>query len=327
MELQVVIERHELAGVFRISRSSRTATSVVVASLSAEGRTGRGECGPNSRYGETPESVAAELAAVELEGLTPDGAGRARLQDRLHPGAARNALDCALWDLEAKLSGVPAARRAGVQVPDRFETALTLSIDAPDAMAQAARRLGPGRLLKIKLDQDLVVERVAAIAAAVPGARMIVDANEAWPVELLGEVHARLADLGVIAIEQPLPAGGDEALRGFRSAVPLIADESCHVRADVERLAGLYDGVNIKLDKTGGLTEALALRAEAERRGMKLMVGCMLGTSLAMAPASLLVAGTMLVDLDAPFLLREDRHPGMAVEPGVMAAATPALWG
>jgi L-alanine-DL-glutamate epimerase-like enolase superfamily enzyme len=327
MELQVAVERYDLAAVFRISRSSRTATSVVVASVSQGGVTGRGECGPNTRYGETPESVAAELAVLDLAGLTPDAAGRAALQKRLHPGAARNALDCALFDLEAKLTGVPVAERVGLRAPERFQTAMTLSIDTPDAMAEAARKLGPGRLLKIKLDQELVVERVAAIARAVPGARLIVDANEAWPPALLQEVHGRLADLGVVAIEQPLPAGSDEGLRDIQSAVPLIADEACHVAADVPRLASLYDGVNIKLDKTGGLTEALALREAAIGHGLKLMVGCMLGTSLAMAPASLLVEGTMLVDLDAPFLLRDDRMPTMAVEPGVLAAASPELWG
>jgi L-alanine-DL-glutamate epimerase-like enolase superfamily enzyme len=327
MELQVAIERYDLATVFRISRSSRTATSVIVASLSQDGVAGRGECGPNTRYGETPESVAAELAALDLAGLTPDAAGRAALQGRLHAGAARNALDCALFDLEAKLTGVPVAERVGLRPPERFQTAMTLSIDTPDAMAEAARRLGPARLLKIKLDQELVIERVGAIAAAVPDARLIVDANEAWPLELLRDVHERLAELGVVAIEQPLPAGRDEGLRDIRSAVPLIADEACHVAANVARLAELYDGVNIKLDKTGGLTEALALREAAGRHGLKLMVGCMLGTSLAMAPASLLVAGTMLVDLDAPFLLRDDRRPTMAVEPGVLATASPELWG
>ncbi len=327
MELQVAVERYDLAAVFRISRSSRTTTSVVVASVSQDGVTGRGECGPNTRYNETPESVAAELAVLDLAGLTPDAAGRAVLQERLHPGAARNALDCALFDLEAELTGVPVAERVGLRAPERFQTAMTLSIDTPDAMAEAARRLGPGRLLKIKLDQELVVERVAAIAHAVPNARLIVDANEAWPLALLQDVHGRLAELGVVAIEQPLPAGSDEGLRDIQSAVPLIADEACHVAADVPRLASLYGGVNIKLDKTGGLTEALALREAAIAHGLKLMVGCMLGTSLAMAPASLLVEGTMLVDLDAPFLLRADRMPTMAVEPGVLAAASPELWG
>lgn len=327
MELQVAVERYDLAAVFRISRSSRTATSVVVASVSQDGVTGRGECGPNTRYGETPESVAAELAVLDLAGLTPDAAGRAALQERLHPGAARNALDCALFDLEAKLTHVPVAERVGLRAPERFKTAMTLSIDTPDAMAEAAHRLGPGRLLKIKLDQELVVERVAAIARAVPGARLIVDANEAWPLALLQDVHERLAELGVVAIEQPLPAGSDEGLQDIQSAVPLIADEACHVAADVPRLASLYGGVNIKLDKTGGMTEALALREAALAHGLKLMVGCMLGTSLAMAPASLLVEGTMLVDLDAPFLLRDDRMPTMAVEPGVLAAASPELWG
>lgn len=327
MKLQVGIERHDLAGVFRISRSSRTATTVVVATLTRDGAAGRGECGPNSRYGETPETVAAELAGLDLAGLTPDAAGRAALQARLPAGAARNALDCALFDLEAKLTGVPVATRTGRAVPGSFRTALTLSIDTPQAMAAAALALGPGHVLKIKLDQEQVVERVRAVAAAVPGVRMIVDANEAWSPELLARFHAPLAELGVVAIEQPLPAGDDAALGSMASAVPLIADESCHGARDVRRLLGLYDGVNIKLDKTGGLTGALALAQTARAHGLMLMVGCMLGSSLAMAPASLLVEGTQLIDLDAPFLLRRDRDPSMILAPGMLSAPAQGLWG
>ncbi len=327
MDLQVTIERHELAAVFRISRSSRTETQVVVATLRQGDAVGRGECGPNTRYGETPGAVAFQLETLDLVGITPDEAGRRRLLQRLTPGAARNALDCALWDLEAKLTGKTVAELAGITPPARFRTAMTLSIDTPEAMAEAARKLGSDQLLKVKLDGEQVLERVAAIGEAVPGVRLIVDANEAWSLELLGRCHEALARLGVVAIEQPLPAGADTGLAGFRSVVPLIADESCHVSADLQRLADRYAGVNIKLDKTGGLTEALALRDAARAAGMHVMVGCMLGTSLAMAPASHLVEGTFLIDLDAPFLLRTDRQPSMMVEPGVLDPPRPALWG
>ncbi|HEX2528038.1 MAG TPA: dipeptide epimerase [Geminicoccus sp.] len=327
MELEVAVERHELAAEFRISRSSRTATDVVVVTLHQDGLIGRGECAPNRRYDETPETTLAELKACQMDGLTANSAGRARLQGCLHAGSARNGLDCALWDLEAKLTGVPAATRAAVQVPATFRTALTLSIDTPDRMADAADKLGPGQLIKVKLDSELVVERVRAIADAVLGARMIVDANEAWSVDLLWAVHGRLADLGVVAIEQPLPAGADDGLRGLGSRVPIIADEACHVGADVASLADRYHGVNVKLDKSGGLTEALAVAKAARDHGLTLMVGCMLGTSLAMAPASLLAAHAALVDLDAPFLLKTDRAPSMAVSPGVLAAPLPELWG
>ncbi|HWL67088.1 MAG TPA: N-acetyl-D-Glu racemase DgcA [Geminicoccus sp.] len=327
MELQVTIERHELAGVFRISRSSRTETRVVVATLRLGDAVGRGECGPNTRYGETPEAVAFQLESLDLAGITPDAAGRSRLLQRLPAGAARNALDCALWDLEAKLTGRTVAELAGIAPPARFRTAMTLSINTPQAMAEAARKLGPDQLLKVKLDGEQVLERVGAVTDALPGVRLIVDANEAWSLELLGRCHEALAMQGVVAIEQPLPAGADAALAGFRSIVPLIADESCHVSADVPRLAERYAGVNIKLDKTGGLTEALALRNAASDAGMHVMVGCMLGTSLAMAPASHLVEGTFLIDLDAPFLLRVDRQPSMMVEAGVLDPPKPALWG
>jgi L-alanine-DL-glutamate epimerase-like enolase superfamily enzyme len=327
MELQVTIERHELAGVFRISRSSRTETRVVLATLREGDAVGRGECGPNTRYGETPEAVAYQLETLDLAGITPDAAGRRRLLQRLPAGAARNALDCALWDLEARLTGRTVAELAGIGPPVRFRTAMTLSIDTPEAMAEAATKLGPDQLLKVKLDGEQVLERVAAITDAVPGVRLIVDANEAWSLELLARCHEALARQGVVAIEQPLPAGADAALAGFRSTVPLVADESCHVSADVPRLAERYGGVNIKLDKTGGLTEALALRDAARAADMHVMVGCMLGTSLAMAPASHLVEGTFLIDLDAPFLLRTDRQPSMMAAPGVLDAPAPALWG
>ena len=327
--LTVGSETWPIAGRFTISRGSRTEARVVVAEI-AEGdavgdAVGRGECVPYPRYA---ESIAGAIEQIEgLRGAIADGLDRAALQSALPPGAARNALDCALWDLEAKRSGRPVWQIAGLAEPGPLVTAYTLSLDSPAAMAEAAATHAQRPLLKLKLDGERVVERVAAVRQAAPDARLIVDANEAWTAELLATVAPALAALGVEMIEQPLHADADGLLDGMARPVPLCADESCHHSATVAGLAGRYDLVNIKLDKTGGLTEALKLADAAEAAGFGLMVGCMIATSLAMAPATLVAQRARFVDLDGPLILARDREPGLAYEGSTMAPPPPALWG
>ena len=323
--LAVRVERWPLAGAFTISRGSKTEARVAVAEITQGAAVGRGECVPYARYGETVEGV---VAAIEgLAGAVADGLDRDRLQAALPAGAARNAVDCALWDLEAKITGTPVWQRAGLAAPAPLTTAYTLSLDTPQAMASAARENGHRPLLKVKLGRDGVVERVHAIRQAAPAAALIVDANEAWTPALLGEVAPVLAESGVAMIEQPLPAGEDEALAGIERPVPVCADESCHDSATLAGLAGRYDLVNVKLDKTGGLTEALRLARAAEAAGFGVMVGCMIATSLAMAPATLVAARARFVDLDGPLILARDREPGIIYRGSTMEPPPRELWG
>ncbi len=323
--LAVRVERWPLAGAFTISRGSKTEARVAVAEITQGGAVGRGECVPYARYGETVEGV---VAAIEgLAGAVADGLDRDRLQAALPAGAARNAVDCALWDLEAKITGTPVWQRAGLAAPAPLTTAYTLSLDTPQAMASAARENGHRPLLKVKLGRDGVVERVHAIRQAAPAAALIVDANEAWTPALLGEVAPVLAESGVAMIEQPLPAGEDEVLAGIERPVPVCADESCHDSATLAGLAGRYDLVNVKLDKTGGLTEALRLAQAAEAAGFGVMVGCMIATSLAMAPATLVAARARFVDLDGPLILARDREPGIVYRGSTMEPPPRELWG
>ena len=324
--LAVRRESWPLAGVFRISRGARTVAHTVLVEIRDGAVAGRGECVPYARYGETVESVVESI-----EGLRDDilrGLARDELAGAMPPGAARNALDCALWDLEAKRSGQRAwAARRGPP-PEAVVTAYTLSIDEPEAMREAAARHASRPLLKVKLDDDRVTERVAAVRSGAPAARIIVDANEAWSPETLAGALPELARLGVDLVEQPLPAGDDGALAEVERTVPIAADESCHTRAELPALGGRYDIVNIKLDKTGGLTEALALRDAAVAAGFGIMVGCMLGTSLAMAPALLVAQGARFVDLDGPLLLAGDREPGLEYHPdGRVEPPSSDLWG
>lgn len=314
-----------IRGAFTISRGSRTETLAVVCEIEDGGSIGRGECVPYARYGESVESVRAQIESVAA--AISEGADRTGLQGLLPAGAARNAVDCALWDLEAKRAGARAWDLIGMTAPDRIVTAYTLSLDDPERMAAAARAAGDRPVLKIKLGGDGDTERVAAVRESAPRARLIVDANEGWsPAELEARIAA-MAGLGVALVEQPLPAADDAALMGIERAVPVCADESCHDRAGLERLMGRYDYINIKLDKTGGLTEALALVEEAERRGLGIMVGCMLSSSLAMAPAMMVAARASFVDLDGPLLLARDREPGIRYEGSVMRTPPPELWG
>ena len=307
--LAVRRESWPLAGVFRISRGARRVAHTVLVELRDGDAVGRGECVPYSRYGETVESVVESIE--ELRGDLERGLGREALAGAMGAGAARNAIDCALWDLEAKRSGRRAWAAPPGAPPEPVITAYTLGIDEPGAMREAAARHAARPLLKVKLDGERVTERVAAVRAGAPRARVIVDANEAWSAETLRRRLPELADLGVELVEQPLPAGADAALADVEREVPIAADESCHTRADLPGLAGRYDVVNIKLDKTGGLTEALALRDAARAAGFGIMVGCMLATSLAMAPALLVAQGARFVDLDGPLLLARDREPGL----------------
>ena len=324
--LAVRRESWPLAGVFRISRGARSVAETVLVEIRDGDAAGRGECVPYSRYGETVDSV---IEAIEgLRGALESGLTREALAEAMGPGAARNAVDCALWDLDAKRTGRRVWETAPEPSPEPVVTAYTLGIDEPDAMGEAAARHAGRPLLKVKLDGDRVIERVAAVRTGAPDARLIVDANEGWTAEALRRQLPALAGLGVELVEQPLPAGADAALADIERPVPVAADESCHTRADLPTLAGRYDVVNVKLDKTGGLTEALALRDAASAAGFGIMVGCMLATSLAMAPALLVAQGARFVDLDGPLLLARDREPGLRYHPdGRVDPPSPALWG
>jgi L-alanine-DL-glutamate epimerase-like enolase superfamily enzyme len=321
LTLSAKVETWPIAGSFVISRGARTEAHVIMAEVTDGAHAGRGECVPYARYGETVESVLAQIAAAELDG------DREKLRRSMPAGAARNVIDCALWDLEAKTSGTPVWRRAGLAAPAMLTTAYTLNLGEPDAMAEAARRASAHPLLKLKLGGDGDPARLDAVRKAAPGARIVVDANEAWRPHNLEQDLAACAEAGVELIEQPLPAGDDEALRGLARDVAICADESLHVAADLDRLAGKYDAVNVKLDKAGGLTEALELVREARRRNLKVMVGCMVGTSLAMAPAVLLAQGADWVDLDGPLLLAKDRSPGLHYSGAIVAPPERELWG
>jgi len=324
--LTVACERFPIRGSFRISRGAKTEAVVVTAEITEDGVRGRGECVPYARYGETIEGVIAAIGAHQA--AIEAGLSREELNRLMPAGAARNALDCALWDLEAKRAGQPAWQRCGLtSAPLPVVTAFTLSLDTPEAMAAAARAASDRPLLKLKLTGDGDLERVAAVRAAAPAARLIVDANEGWSLDHLERFAQAFADLGVDLIEQPLPAGQDAALEGTRWPVPLGADESCHDLASLEALIGRYQMINIKLDKTGGLSEALRLKAAASAAGLEIMVGCMVATSLAMAPGVLLAQGVKLVDLDGPLLLAEDRQPGLSYRGAVIEPPEPALWG
>jgi L-alanine-DL-glutamate epimerase-like enolase superfamily enzyme len=319
--ITVTPESFRLAEVFTISRGSRTEAKVLTVRVERDGVTGWGECVPYARYGESLESVAAEI-----EGL-PEGIGRAALQEALPPGAARNAVDCALWDWEAKRAGRRVWELAGLPAPGPVVTAFTLSLDTPDRMEAAAARHAHRPLLKIKLGTPDDMPRLEAVRRGAPKARIIVDANEGWTAEVYADLAPHLVRLGVALVEQPLPAGDDAALLGLARPVPVCADESCHDRASLHALKGKYEMVNIKLDKTGGLTEALSLRDAARAQGFQLMVGCMVGTSLAMAPAVLVAQGAEIADLDGPLLLAEDRPHPLAYDERGAHPPEPALWG
>lgn len=321
MQIEVSRDVFRLAQVFTISRGSRTEARVLSVRITDGGHTGLGECVPYARYGETLDTVTAQI-----EGL-PAAVTRDGLYDLLPAGAARNAVDCALWDLEAKQSGVPVWQLAGL-APLRPEiTAYTLSLDSADKMRAQAAQNAHRPLLKIKLGTPDDMPRLEAVRAGAPDSTIIVDANEGWTAQVYADLAPHLLRLGVALVEQPLPAGDDGALIGMARPVPVCADESCHDRASLPALKGKYDVVNIKLDKTGGLTEALALRAAALAEGFDVMVGCMVGSSLAMAPAILVAQGMPYVDLDGPLLLAEDREAALTFDSAGVHPPDRALWG
>jgi len=326
MELSVRIERWPLAGAFTISRGSKTEAVVVVAELSDGTHRGRGESVPYARYGETPDGIVAAIEAMRpaLEG----GLDREGLRRLMPPGAARNALDCAYWDVNAKQSGRRAHDLAGIGKLSPLTTAYTISLDSTKAMAEAAEAAAWRPLLKVKLgggDDD--GKRIVAVRRAAPRAELIVDANEGWDDNSLRQNLAACADAGVTLIEQPLAEGRDAALARMQRPLPVCADESVHDRASLDALAGKYDAVNVKLDKAGGLTEALKLAAAAERRGFMIMVGSMVATSLAVAPAVLVAQRARVVDLDGPLLLAQDRAEGLRYDGSRLYPPEPALWG
>ena len=321
MQISVKQDVFKLAQVFTISRGSRTEAKVITVSVTKDGVTGYGECVPYARYDETMDSVQAEI-----EGLPAD-IDRGSLQRALPAGAARNAVDCALWDLAAKQAGVRMWDLVGAPMPKPEITAYTLSLDAPEKMQEQAAKNAYRPLLKIKLGTPDDMARLGAVRRGAENSRIIVDANEGWTADVYSELAPHLLRLGVQMVEQPMPAGADDLLAEIERPLPVCADESCHDRASLPALKGKYDMVNIKLDKTGGLTEAMALKEEALAQGYDVMVGCMVGSSLAMAPATLLAQGVAFTDLDGPLLLAEDRdEPLLFDEHGVHPPAA-ALWG
>ncbi|HEY0223688.1 MAG TPA: N-acetyl-D-Glu racemase DgcA [Pseudolabrys sp.] len=329
MTLNVAVERWPIVGSFAISRGAKTEAVVIVVELNDGKSRGRGECVPYARYAESVETVTAQIEAMRPKlaaGLT-----RAALQTAMKPGAARNALDCAFWDLEAKSSGRAVHELAGLPAPRPLTTAFTISLGSPAEMAKAAAASAGRTLLKIKLGGNDEFGgdpgRIAAVRGAAPKATLIVDANEGWNEENLARNLAACAQAGVVLVEQPLPEGKDGALARLKRPIRVCADESVHDRASLASLAGKYDAVNIKLDKAGGLTEALAMAAEAKRAGFSVMAGCMVATSLAMAPAVLLAQTASPVDLDGPLLLTKDRPHGLRYDGSLVYPADPALWG
>lgn len=322
-EFTVAEQSWPLDKPFRTARGASTDARVVVVTVSDGQHTGRGEAVPISRYKQTPASTVAQL-----EQIFPKCVDRQQIQELLPAGAARNALDCAFWDLEAKTFGKRLWELANIQIVSAVETAFTISLDAPEKMAAAAHANDLAPLLKLKLGGDsLDLPRVEGVRRAAPAARLIVDANESWSPSHYREIALALRDLGVELIEQPFPEAADDALEDLDHPIPVCADESCHTTADLPRLVDRYDAINVKLDKTGGLTEALLLTARARELGFKILIGCMVCTSLGIAPARLLVGATDYADLDGPLLLAGDRHHRLLYEEGKISLPSGELWG
>lgn len=318
-------ETFPLIAPFRISRGVKTAADVVTVEISAEGHIGRGEGVPYPRYGETIESA---LAAIEgVRGAIEAGAGRAEINALMPPSAARNAVDCALWDLEARLAGKSVTALLGRPAVGPTPTALTVSLDTPEAMGAAALKLADVPLVKVKVDRSGPAAQIKAVRAAAPKPKLIVDPNESWTIAEVRDLQSLLVDLRVDLLEQPLPAADDAALEGFHSAVPIAADESAHVAGDLDALMAKYQVINIKLDKTGGLTAALELADAARAKGMGLMTGCMICSSLSIAPALIIAANAAFTDLDGPIWLANDRAGGVTCTRGILTPVSPELWG
>ncbi|MFN0264167.1 N-acetyl-D-Glu racemase DgcA [Tepidamorphus sp. 3E244] len=325
VKLLTDVERWPIAGSFTIARGSKTEAVVVTATLDDGQHTGRGECVPYARYGESVESVRGQIE--DMAARLGDGLSRDGLRNAMPAGAARNALDCAMWDLECKRAGKRCWELAGQPEPKDIVTAYTLSLGTPETMLEAARKASARPLLKVKLGGDGDMERIAAVRQGAPNSRLIIDANEGWSEGNLASNLAACARAGVELIEQPMPAEDDEALRDVRSDILICADESAHDLSTLMELEGKYTAINVKIDKTGGLTEALDLAHAAKSKGMVVMVGCMLATSLAMAPALVVAASADYVDLDGPLLLARDREPGLTFDGSRILTPPAELWG
>lgn len=324
MQIKAGEEIWQLKQPFRISRGARTEARVVVVTVTDGRYSGRGEGVPIRRYQQSSESVLAQIESIK----NSPSLDRQHLQNLLPAGAARNALDCALWDLEAKISGKRVWELANIPVIQEIETSFTISLDTPAEMAAATKENATSPVLKLKLGgDDLDVARVEAVRSAAPSVRLIIDANESWTPDHYSKVTQSLLQLGIELIEQPFPANEDDVLRALEHPIPVCADESCHTTADLFPLKGRYEMVNIKLDKAGGLTEALLLAEHAHAAGFKVLVGCMVCTSLGIAPARLLASAAEYVDLDGPLLLRRDRDYGLAYENGRIGLPSRQLWG
>jgi L-alanine-DL-glutamate epimerase-like enolase superfamily enzyme len=317
-----------IAGDFKISRGAKSVAHVVYVEIEQSGKIGLGECLPYAHYGETPDGVVAQIKS--LESKITAGMSRVELLSALAPGAARNAIDCALWDLEAKQAGTPVWQLAHIAPPQPITTAYSLSLGSPDEMRAAAARESHRPLLKAKMgeaDTTLELDRMSAIREGAPASEIILDANEGWTEDQLGDIVGQAEKLKIAMIEQPLPAAEDSILEGIDCSVLLGADESFHTGESLAEIATKYDVVNIKLDKTGGLTEAMRTLAQAREAGLEIMIGCMVSTSLSMAPALLLAPGARFVDLDGALLLAKDREPGLSYDGSTILPAPPELWG
>lgn len=322
--LSIKHESWPLRKIFTISRGSKISADVVYLEIQEGDYIGKGEAVPYKRYGESVASVISQIKAISND--LENGLDREELQDTLKPGAARNAIDCALWDLQAKIDKTPLYNELNINLSNEITTAMTLSMDSPEKMAAESFIYKTYDLLKLKLGAKDVLESIRAVREAAPYPKLIIDANEAWTLEQIKLWQEELFSLNVSLIEQPLPAGKDSSLSNFEHMVPICADESCHTTDDIARLADMYDYINIKLDKTGGLTEALRLKEQAHRHDLGLMVGCMVATSLSMAPALLLTENTEFIDLDGPFLLDKDRPPSLMVGPNSLRYNSD-MWG
>jgi L-Ala-D/L-Glu epimerase len=325
LEITYRIEHWPIAGSFTIARGAKTEAVVIVVEIKDGMHTGRGECVPYARYGESIDSVSAQIMSVAS--FLSEAPDRLKLLHALPGGAARNALDCALWDLESKKSGQRACQLAGIKSPVAAITCYTISLGTPETMFENAKAAAHRPLLKIKLGSPQDITRLAAVRRGAPDSRLVVDANEGWTVDNISEMLRACADTGVELVEQPLPEKLDSALQSIPHIVPLCADESFHTARDIPRIAACYDAVNIKLDKTGGLTEGLSCAAQAKYANLDIMVGCMVGTSLGMAPAILLTPFAKYVDLDGPLLLAKDRDEGLKFDGSLVHPPTSTLWG
>ncbi|MEP2988273.1 MAG: N-acetyl-D-Glu racemase DgcA [Parasphingorhabdus sp.] len=324
-KVSTFIEKWPLKKPFIISRSARTETSTITVSIQDGIHLGWGECVPNIRYGESIDSTIEQMKTIERE--LSDGLNREELNDIMPAGTARNAIDCALWDLDAKLAEKDVGTMNDLDWPVDVETVQTISILSPQKMYEEAQALAGFPIIKVKMNSEQVLERIRAVHAGAPNSRLLIDANESWTIELLKQVTPDLADLNVKMIEQPLHADDDQTLIGYHSQLPIFADESCHLASDLPALKNKYQGINIKLDKTGGLTEAIALEKAAYRQGYQIMVGCMLSTSLGIAPVLFVARRAQFVDIDAPALLEKDRKHGIQINQGKASTLNPLLWG